>query len=163
MSPRECHCWLSAYWTELHSLGLFKHWPSSQFFTQWTVHLSKPWTVSCSRKIMWETLLRSRKTTPTAFHLSTKWVISSQEIKLVRQDQPFIIPCWLLLITQLSYTCLVMLRNSHLPQNRSLKIKCLTVNHICFLLQLVGRHRQNFLSFLSVGYKETVYWSDLDT
>lgn len=91
-----------------------------------------------------------------------EWVILSQEIKLVRQDQPFIIPCCLLLITQLSYMCLVMLCNSHLPQNGSLNIKCLAVNHICFLLQLVGRHRQNFLSFLSVYYKETVYWSDLD-
>lgn len=156
MSPGECHFWLSAYWTEFHSLGLFKHWPSSQFFTQWTVHLSKPWTASNSRKILWETLLRSRKTTPTAFPLSTKWVILSQEIRLVRQDQPFIIPCWLLLIVWLSHMCLVMLCNSHLPQNGSLKIECLAVNHICFLLQHVGRHRRNFLPFLSIDYKETM-------
>ena len=81
-------------------------WPSGQFFTQQRVYLSKPHDASFLRKILWETLskalLKSRYTTSTTFPSSTRRVTRSQEIRLVKQDLPFMNPCRLGLIPQLS-------------------------------------------------------------
>ena len=95
------------------------------------------WTVS-------KALLQSRQMTSTAFSSSTRWVTwSVKEIRLVRQDLPWMNPCWLALIPWLSFTCLV----SALRMNRS------TILHILCKVQWKGcrsRHNANESNILSL-------------
>lgn len=46
LSLGERHLWAATSWTAVPSLGLSE---PSQFFTQQTVHLSKPWAASCGK------------------------------------------------------------------------------------------------------------------
>lgn len=54
-------------------------------------HFVQKDTVRKSKK-----LLKPKKITSTGFPGSTRWVtLSQKEIKLVKQDFPFVSPCWL--------------------------------------------------------------------
>jgi len=99
--------WSPAGYSLVHYNPAFQGW--KKFFIQRTMNslilqldnLSRRWgTVS-------KAWLKSRKTTFSAFPSSSRWATQSQQdIKLVKQDFPFMNPCWLRLTIALFFICL---------------------------------------------------------